>query len=69
MKRITLRIAPDGHIEAQTHGIKGKACLPYIRILEQLTDAVAVDSAFTAEYRETEHPQSVVQEEETVCDA
>jgi hypothetical protein len=68
MKQITLRIAPNGQIEAQTHGIKGTACLPYIRILEQLTGAVAVDSDFTKEYREVDCPETVLQEEESVCD-
>ncbi len=54
MKQITLRILPDGKVQAETHGIKGKACLNYIAILEQLTGARTVDSDFTAEYREAE---------------
>ena len=52
MKQIKLRIYTDGKIDAETNGIKGKACLDYISILEQLTGAVTVDSAFTPEYRE-----------------
>lgn len=53
MKQIKLRIYTDGKIGAETNGVKGKACLDYISILEQLTGAVTVDSAFTPEYRET----------------
>ncbi len=53
MKEITLRIFKDGTVQGETHGIKGKACLNYIAILEQLTGAVCVDSDFTAEYKET----------------
>jgi len=54
MKQIKLRIYEDGKIDAETKGVKGKACLGYIAILEALTGAVTVDSAFTEEYRQTE---------------
>lgn len=68
MKTITLKLTPDGRIEVHTHGMKGMSCLSYVRILEQLTDAVAVDSAFTEEFRESECPQAAQWEEETVCE-
>lgn len=55
MKKIKLRIYTDGKIDAETQGIKGKACLDYIAILEQLTGATTVDSDFTAEYKETDN--------------
>lgn len=55
MKKIKLRIYTDGKIDAETQGIKGKACLDYIAILEQLTSATTVDSAFTAEYKENDN--------------
>ncbi len=54
MKQIKLRLYPDGKVEAETHGIKGKACLDYIAIIEQLTGARTVDSDFTDEYRASE---------------
>ena len=54
MKKIKLRIYPTGKLEAETNGIKGKACLDYISILESLTGSTTVDSDFTAEYYETE---------------
>lgn len=53
MKQVQLRIYTDGKIEAETHGIKGKACLNYIKILEALTCARTTDSDFTDEYYET----------------
>jgi len=61
MEKITLKISPDGSIQAETHGIKGKSCLNYIRVIEQLTGARVVDSDFTPEYRET--PQLLTQEQ------
>lgn len=54
MKQIQLRIYTDGKVQAETQGIKGKACLNYIAVLEQLTGAKTVDSDFTDEYTETE---------------
>lgn len=50
MKQVQLRIFPNGKIEAETHGVKGKACLDYIKIIEQLTGARTIDSDFTDEY-------------------
>jgi hypothetical protein len=52
-QRIEVRIARDGTISAETHGIKGRACVPYIAMLEDLLEARAVDSAYTAEYEQT----------------
>ena len=51
-KQITIRVYPDGRIESETHGIKGKDCLKYIKEIEQLTDAKIVRSEFTEEYRQ-----------------
>lgn len=51
-KTITIRIHPDGKIEGETHGIKGKSCMKYIKILEQMLEARTVDSNFTKEYYE-----------------
>lgn len=52
MKQIQIRIYPDGQIKAETHGIKGKQCMKYIKEVEKLTDAVTIDSDFTPEYLE-----------------
>ncbi len=54
IKRVQIKILPDGSIEAVTQGIKGKACLEYVHLLEELLDAKAVDSDFTSEYNEIE---------------
>lgn len=49
-KRIRVSILPDGRVQAEVHGVKGKACTNYIGVLEALLDAEAVDSAYTSEY-------------------
>ena len=53
-KQIKIKIYPTGKIESETIGIKGKACLGYIKEIEQLTGANAVNSNFTNEYYEQE---------------
>lgn len=53
-RRIKIRIFPDGRIEAETEGIKGHACTPYIQVLEELLQAEVVSSAYTREFLEKE---------------
>lgn len=53
-KQIKIRVYPDGRIESETVGIKGKSCLNYIKEVENLTGARTVKSEFTHEYNETE---------------
>ncbi len=53
-KQIKIRVYPDGRIESETIGIKGKSCLNYIKEIEQLTGAKTVQSEFTEEYHQQE---------------
>ena len=53
-KKIQIRIFPDGTVQAEIDGIKGKACRNYIKIIEDLLEAKTVDSNYTPEYYETE---------------
>lgn len=54
MKTIKIKIFPDGHVQADVEGVKGKACTNYIRILEDILDAETVGSSYTTEYYEVE---------------
>ncbi len=54
MKQIKIRIFPDGRIESETVNIKGKKCLEYIKPIQEMTGAQAIDSEFTDEYYENE---------------
>lgn len=49
-QRITVRVGRDGQITAETQGIKGKACLPYIALLENMLEAETVDSDYTSDF-------------------
>lgn len=51
----TVRIFPDGTVQAEVHGARGKRCTDYIAILEELLEAETADSAYTAEYQQAEH--------------
>jgi hypothetical protein len=68
-RQIQLRIFPDGKVEAEVLGFRGKKCADYIAILEALLDAEAVDSDYRPEYwlNETESA-SLHQEEEMARD-
>jgi hypothetical protein len=50
-RRIAVTINRDGSIKAETLGIKGKTCLDYVPLLEELLDAETLQSAFTADYQ------------------
>jgi len=56
-KQVRIQVFPDGRIQAEVQGIKGKKCTDYIHILEEILDARAVDSGFTSEYYEVEQNQ------------
>jgi hypothetical protein len=59
-KKIQLKIFPDGRVQAETVGFRGKKCTDYISVLEQLLDAEAIDSERTPEYwlEEEEHART-----------
>lgn len=65
-KRITIRISPDGHIQTEVQGIKGKACADYIRILEELLNAETFSSSYTPEYYEDQNIMLDVQQDQII---
>lgn len=50
-RRIAITVNRDGSIKAETLGIKGKTCLDYVPLLEELLEAETVQSEFTADYQ------------------
>ncbi len=60
MKQITIKIAPDGIITADTINMHGEECQKYISILEELLDAVAVDSSYKEEFYSKENTEEGV---------
>lgn len=52
--RITLTVGADGAVAAVTHDALGQECLPYVHALEDMLDAMTVDSDYTQDWWRTE---------------
>jgi hypothetical protein len=65
-QQIKITISPDGKIQAEVGGVKGKKCTDYIKVLEEMLDAVAVESAFTPEAFESEILQTETTQEQKI---
>ena len=46
-----IEVRPDGMIRIQTHGVKGPACIEYVKLFEQIMGATG-DVERTGEYYE-----------------
>ncbi len=53
-KKLKITLLPNGEIKMNTVGIKGKKCLDYAKLMEQLADAKITNQELTPEYYETE---------------
>ena len=49
-----IRLFPDGTIQMETEGIKGKKCTDYAKVLERLADAKIYTLEKTDEYYQSE---------------
>jgi hypothetical protein len=54
MGKIKIRLMPDGSIQMETEGIKGKKCMDYAKVLEKLADAKIHSVEKTEEYYQNE---------------
>lgn len=54
MATMQIRIYPDGKVQGEINGIKGKRCTDYIGTIEELTDSRTWKSNFTKEFYEIE---------------
>lgn len=53
-KQLKITLRPNGEIQMQTVGVKGKKCLDYIELLKTLADVKIEKQEFTPEYYEEE---------------
>lgn len=58
-KRINIRIFPDGKIQAEVQGIKGKKCTDYLKVIQEILQARIEDSDYTKEYYEKETEETI----------
>ena len=54
MGKMKIRLLPDGTIQMETEGIKGKKCMDYAKVLERLADAKVYQMEKTEEYYQQE---------------
>ncbi len=54
-KKLKIKLMPNGEIQMETHGVKGKKCLDYIEVLKKLVNVKISDTKLTKEYYETEN--------------
>lgn len=54
MGKMKIRLFPDGSIQMETEGIKGKKCADYAKVLEKLADAKVYSLEKTEEYYQNE---------------
>ncbi|MCM1339199.1 MAG: DUF2997 domain-containing protein [Muribaculaceae bacterium] len=54
MGKMKIRLYPDGSIQMETEGIKGKKCADYAKVLEKLADAKVYSLERTEEYYQNE---------------
>ena len=53
-KKLKIKLLPNGEIQMETQGVKGKKCLDYIEVLKKLVDVKITDTQLSQEYYETE---------------
>lgn len=53
-KQLKIKLLPNGEIQMQTVGIKGKKCLDYVEMLKILADARIEKQELTSEYYEND---------------
>ena len=53
-KKLKIKLLPNGEIQMETLGVKGKKCLDYIDVLKKLVNVKITDTQLSQEYYETE---------------
>ena len=53
-KKLKIKLLPNGIIEMETIGVKGKKCLEYAKFMEEIANAKIKDQKLTDEYYQEE---------------
>ncbi len=54
MGKMKIRLFPDGTVQMETEGVKGKRCMDYAKVLERLADVKIKSIEKTEEYYQSE---------------
>lgn len=63
-KKLKIKLLPNGEIQMETVGIKGKKCLDYINVLKKLVDVNISETQYSQEYYEIDSEVTSVQNAE-----
>ena len=63
-KQLQIKILPNGEIQMQTLGVKGKKCLNYIELFKLLAEIKIEKQELTSEYYEEENETYYNQDDE-----
>ena len=58
-KQLKIKLLPDGKIQMETVGVKGKKCLDYAKLVELLADAKITKQELKPEYYEQEEREYI----------
>lgn len=53
-KKMKIKLLPDGTIEMETLGVKGKKCLEYAKLMAEIANAKITEQELTEEYYQEE---------------
>ncbi len=53
-KQLKIKLLPNGEIQMETIGIKGKKCLDYVNLLKKIADVKIIKQEYTEEYYQNE---------------
>ena len=53
-KKLKIKLSPNGELQMETVGVKGKKCLDYIELLKKMVDVKITNTELTSEYYESE---------------
>ncbi len=53
-KQLKIKLLPNGEIQMETVGIKGKECLEYTKLMQKLINAKITKTELTDEYYQAE---------------
>ena len=67
-KKMIIKLLPNGEIQMETQGIKGKKCTECVDILKKLVDVNIKETKVTDEYFETEAQLEFEQQNELKMD-
>ena len=58
-KCLKIKLLPNGEVQMHTEGVKGKICLDYVKLLEEIADVKITSQELTSEYYETEEYENL----------